>query len=70
MLQAVRSQITEAQKIASGGGSEQDIAEAKIELEVVLPRLPFSMLSLMINATGFREFTSFNEVIGVSLNRL
>ncbi|KAG8526900.1 uncharacterized protein KY384_008329 [Bacidia gigantensis] len=31
---AVRSQITEAQKIANGSGSEQDIAEAKIELEV------------------------------------
>lgn len=33
-LQAVRSQVTEAQKIAGGSGSEQDIAEAKIELEV------------------------------------
>lgn len=33
-IDAVRSQITEAQKIASGNGSEQDIAEAKIELEV------------------------------------
>jgi len=33
-LQAVRSQISEAQKIAGGSGSEQDIAEAKIELEV------------------------------------
>lgn len=32
--EAVRSQITEAQKIANGSGSEQDIAEAKIELEV------------------------------------
>ena len=32
--EAVRSQISEAQKIASGTGSEQDIAEAKIELEV------------------------------------
>ena len=31
---AVRAQITEAQKVASGNGSEQDIAEAKIELEV------------------------------------
>jgi F-type H+-transporting ATPase subunit delta len=31
---AVRSQISEAQKIANGSGSEQDIAEAKIELEV------------------------------------
>jgi F-type H+-transporting ATPase subunit delta len=33
-IEAVRSQISEAQKIASGSGSEQDIAEAKIELEV------------------------------------
>lgn len=36
LVQAVRSQITEAQKIAGGSGSEQDIAEAKIELEVSL----------------------------------
>jgi F-type H+-transporting ATPase subunit delta len=33
--EAVASQIAEAQKIASGSGSEQDIAEAKIELEVI-----------------------------------
>lgn len=32
--EAVRNQIAEAQKIAGGSGSEQDIAEAKIELEV------------------------------------
>jgi F-type H+-transporting ATPase subunit delta len=32
--EAVRSQIAEAQKVAGGSGSEQDIAEAKIELEV------------------------------------
>lgn len=32
--EAIRSQIAEAQKVASGSGSEQDIAEAKIELEV------------------------------------
>lgn len=31
--EAVRSQISEAQKVAGGSGSEQDIAEAKIELE-------------------------------------
>ena len=31
---AIRNQIAEAQKVANGGGSEQDIAEAKIELEV------------------------------------
>ncbi|KAI4103561.1 MAG: hypothetical protein L6R37_003778 [Teloschistes peruensis] len=33
--EAVRSQITEAQKIAGGSGSEQDVAEARIELEVL-----------------------------------
>ncbi|KAI1116163.1 ATP synthase delta chain [Nemania sp. NC0429] len=33
--EAVRAQITEAQKVANGSGSEQDIAEAKIELEVL-----------------------------------
>ncbi|KAL4956693.1 ATP synthase [Aspergillus filifer] len=39
----VRAQIAEAQKIAGGNGSEQDIAEAKIELEVKLPiHLPTS----------------------------
>lgn len=32
--EAVRAGIAEAQKVASGSGSEQDIAEAKIELEV------------------------------------
>lgn len=32
--EAVRSQISEAQKVAGGSGSEQDVAEAKIELEV------------------------------------
>ncbi|PKY04824.1 putative ATP synthase delta chain mitochondrial precursor [Aspergillus campestris IBT 28561] len=32
---AVKNQIAEAQKIAGGSGSEQDIAEAKIELEVL-----------------------------------
>ena len=32
--ESVKSQISEAQKIVGGSGSEQDIAEAKIELEV------------------------------------
>jgi F-type H+-transporting ATPase subunit delta len=36
--EAVRSQLAEAQKIAGGSGSEIDIAEAKIEIEVC----PFS----------------------------
>ncbi|KUJ21174.1 ATP synthase delta chain mitochondrial precursor [Mollisia scopiformis] len=34
-IENVRSQLSEAQKIASGSGSEQDIAEAKIEIEVL-----------------------------------
>lgn len=33
----MRAQIAEAQKIANGSGSDQDIAEAKIELEVCFP---------------------------------
>ncbi|KAG9248089.1 ATP synthase delta chain mitochondrial precursor [Calycina marina] len=34
-IEAIRSQLSEAQKIAGGSGSEQDIAEAKIEIEVL-----------------------------------
>lgn len=30
----VRAQLAEAQKVANGAGSEQDVAEAKIEIEV------------------------------------
>jgi len=33
--EAVRSQLAEAQKIANGSGSEADVAEAKIEVEVL-----------------------------------
>ena len=33
-LALLQTQIAESQKVASGSGSEQDIAEAKIELEV------------------------------------
>lgn len=33
--EAVKTQLAEAQKIANGAGSEQDIAEAKIEIEVL-----------------------------------
>jgi F-type H+-transporting ATPase subunit delta len=39
-VEAVKAQISEAQSIASGHGSEQDIAEAKIELEASLPLGP------------------------------
>ncbi|KAK4163503.1 putative atp synthase [Cladorrhinum sp. PSN259] len=33
--EAVRAQLAEAQKVANGNGSEQDIAEAKIEISVL-----------------------------------
>ncbi|RMJ24872.1 hypothetical protein PHISP_04260 [Aspergillus sp. HF37] len=32
---SVKGQLAEAQRVAGGGGSEQDVAEAKIELEVL-----------------------------------
>ena len=32
--EAIKAQIAEAQKVVSGNGSEQDIAEARIELDV------------------------------------
>jgi len=38
--EAVKAQISEAQKVANGNGSEQDIAEAKIELEVRCASVP------------------------------
>ncbi|KFX86050.1 hypothetical protein O988_09790 [Pseudogymnoascus sp. VKM F-3808] len=34
-IEAVRSQIAESQKVASGNGSAQEIAEANIEIEVL-----------------------------------
>lgn len=35
---AIRARIAEAQRVASGSGSEQDIAVAKIQLEVGHPK--------------------------------
>ena len=32
--EAVRSGLADAQRVASGGGSEEEVAEARIELEV------------------------------------
>jgi F0F1-type ATP synthase epsilon subunit len=46
---AVRSQIAEAQKVANGNGSEQDIAEAKIELEASFDDTLFAKASLTFN---------------------
>ncbi|KAL3457056.1 hypothetical protein BJX64DRAFT_280884 [Aspergillus heterothallicus] len=61
----VRAQIAEAQKIASGNGSEQDIAEAKIELEdqmtAMAQGLPTNMLSSFPSEVGFAQE---NEIPG------
>ena len=32
--EAIRSGLADAQKVASGGGSEEEVAEARIEVEV------------------------------------
>ena len=32
--EAIRSGLAEAQRVANGGGSEEEVAEAKIEVEV------------------------------------
>ena len=33
-MQAIRSNLSEAQKVAAGNGSEEDKAEARVEMEV------------------------------------
>jgi len=62
----VRNQITEAQKIAGGSGSEQDIAEAKIELEVcaVAALARYQQVKLTFH-TGFGELAGGFEIESV-----
>ncbi|KAF3024307.1 delta subunit of the central stalk of mitochondrial F1F0 ATP synthase, atp16 [Neopestalotiopsis sp. 37M] len=57
--EAVKSQIAEAQKIANGSGSEQDIAEAKIELET----LPTTANPTIILATKFSTSVDDGQVM-------
>lgn len=52
---AIRSQIAEAQKVANGSGSEQDIAEAKIELEVCRRNFHASRRHLLTRHAGPRD---------------
>ena len=59
-IEAVRSQISEAQKIASGSGSEQDIAEAKIELEV--RQFDSGLVVPPNDNAGFGELASCSQV--------
>lgn len=58
----VRSQLAEAQKIVNGSGSEQDIAEAKIELEVSSSVAPTPESEVLKCAVGFGESASRTEV--------
>lgn len=68
--ESVRAQISEAQKVANGSGSEQDIAEAKIELEVSPLCLqnwqPSSgEQSQLTSSTGSGDPAGFPEVDGL-----
>lgn len=61
--QAVRNLIAEAQKIAGGSGSEQDVAEAKIELEVCIESTSCAPEPSSTNyRTGSRESASQPQV--------
>jgi|ERR1700733_2738139 F0F1-type ATP synthase epsilon subunit len=60
-IEAVRSQISEAQKIAAGSGSEQDIAEAKIELEVSWKKW-LTAMSCANEMPGFGELAGCSQV--------
>lgn len=59
-IENVRSQLAEALKIAGGSGSEADIAEAKIEIEVSLS--DGSNIDGSNIAPGFGELASRLEV--------
>lgn len=54
-LDAIKNQIAEATKVANGSGSEQDIAEAKIELEVRLTRGMIPIGHFADSRTGPRD---------------
>lgn len=70
--EAVRNQLAEAQKIANGSGSEQDIAEAKIEVEASNApaytgkpwgaRIGNGTIMLTCYSPGSRDSAGFSEV--------
>jgi len=55
--EAVRAQIAEAQKVANGSGSAQDIEEAKIELEVC---------HIFKGLTGFERISLLTRLLSFS----
>jgi hypothetical protein len=60
--EAVKSQISEASKIANGSGSQQDIAEAKIELEVNIQLKPLPQHKAD-ESVGIGELASSHEIV-------
>lgn len=61
--EAIRAQIAEAQKVANGSGSEQDIAEAKIELEVGFRRRRHALaIEFTDERTGSRDPVCAREI--------
>jgi hypothetical protein len=54
--EAVRNQIAEAQKIATGNGSELDKAEAEVELEVSSLRFPYESFCLHLLMNTLSRF--------------
>ena len=61
--EAVRNQIAEAQKIAGGSGSEQDIAEAKIELEVSISKGRRHQMWVHADVFGFQVLESLQAAL-------
>ena len=58
--ESVRSQIAEAQKVQSGGGSERDVAEAGIELEVSV--VVSACYEIIDSLLGSRELAKCPEI--------
>ncbi len=51
---AIQSNLSEAQRIASGSGSEEDIAEAKIQIEVLEALAAVRSTSIVISTDWLR----------------
>jgi F-type H+-transporting ATPase subunit delta len=53
--EAIRAGLSEAERVAGGSGSEEEVAEAKIELEVYRAlQVPRSLVKLIKQAAGIR----------------
>lgn len=61
----VRNLLAEAQKVATGSGSEQDIAEAKVEIEVWDLEIASCKMGLLTAVTGPRGPPGCSQVSGL-----